>query len=1527
MKLTRITRVLVGATLAISLAVSANAAFTKTNTYAQGTFTDVKSDAWYAAEVASAYELGFMNGVSDTTFSPDGSVTVAEGITMASRVNAINSGKTIADTKGANWYDMYVAYAKENGIIKDGQFDSYTRAIKRFEMATLFYDAMPEGYYTAQNNVTAVPDVAANAEYAKKLLTLYNAGIVMGSDDYGTFYPNNNIKRSECAAIINRVAIPANRLKGSLLVNVKEDAYTLCYNTSFGGSKEGINSGWVYDNRGGPIKTTNTGTGILADISTEEGTALIREFNLMTSGRIVTETAITTTGDGVYMEFRDKDAKSTYQLKMLDKSWKILKADGSYETILENAQNKASVNFRFRIVTDLNAKTSTTYINDKNCGTYELLSDNILNFRFATDEEHTTSASPGAVNMVVNYAEYDDFTNFGTAAAYGWTTTGEIITRTKELVLKGSATAKNTFTPVNGLVCAETYFIIPDGQNFSYTLMSGASDVVKVEAKNGKLVSGGKEMYTLTKNMWYRLRIEADVNAGSADILLNGRKVGDVKLTTAAAVDSFAIVNEAGDTRFDYMKVYELVDHADYVPEPSTKASFDDYTVGLNICSLWRNGTHFGWACITPYDEPQPVLGYYDEGNPETADWEIKYMVEHGIDFQAFCWYPETSNQPLKDPRNGEQLYNGYMYAKYSDYMKYCLIWEAANSSHFKSEQFRNNVIPYWFENFFMDDRYLTIDNKLVLCVFGASKFADADYFGSVEGAKAEFDYLREEAKKHGFDGVIMLSCGSSSDTLANMGFDGAYAYNWGTAGNSVSTNTNGILNSAKVTSMYTVPTISVGFDSIPWHGSRYGNMTVADYKTAHEWVKNEYLPKYSTSGSWNDKLVMLSTWNEYGEGTYICPAGLNGFGYVDVIREEYTNLAKDHTDVIPDAVQKERINHMYAQYARLLRKEGWYKEVEDNSVLEPVKTILYTNETVTGTNMDNMTFGEDGLSGKSKTDNKDPLIITKEAVDINCDELKTLRITMKAPKDSYVEVFFTTEDDTAWTQGKSFGFKTTSDDMTSYVVKVTNGAWTGKLRQLRVDPVNEYDLAFTVKSVEFLSVKASAKSSLTVNDIEIKSTIPAIIGDDGDVYHPFDPTTAVNYILNVHYEWRKDAKTLTIFGNHKTFVYTVGSDKYTVDGAEKSLGYTLTTRDGLPMLSFTKLAKDLGYTVTKDGNNIAIKTSQYDLFNKTNNRPEADWEFNDFDSEGWVSNFFSLIVNGGTLQATSISDSQDPTMTLSPVALDTKKYNAIEIKVRYAYDNTNHSKQSATMYFITNKDSSWNETKTIRFPLASMDTEGEWETIKVDLTENPAWLNTVTSLRFDPFNAIGNMEFDYIKFIENPDYVYVAPEDMPFAISNGDAEQTSNVAFSTNNATITIVEDSEKKGNHVYNVAAKPGKNWSYFRQDTTFKAGKTYKIEYDIRVTGDNSGATTGVTGSINCNMRYPETGALNNFDHLVKGTTPITYEDGWVHVSLTWTVEKMDGIDGHQFTLYSNPNGENSVSFQVDNIVVTETDAVKE
>ena len=66
---------------------------------------------------------------------------------------------------------------------------------------------MPSGSYAARNTVqdNAIPDVSSSDLYADEIYTFYRAGILTGSDKNGTFYPTNDIKRSEVAAILSRM--------------------------------------------------------------------------------------------------------------------------------------------------------------------------------------------------------------------------------------------------------------------------------------------------------------------------------------------------------------------------------------------------------------------------------------------------------------------------------------------------------------------------------------------------------------------------------------------------------------------------------------------------------------------------------------------------------------------------------------------------------------------------------------------------------------------------------------------------------------------------------------------------------------------------------------------------------------------------------------------------------------------------------------------------------------------------------------------------------------------------------------------------------------------------------------------------------------------------------------------------------------------------------------------------------------------------------------------------------------------------
>ena len=184
-------------------------------------FSDVPEDAWYAADVEAVQEYGIINGVGDNRFDPDGTLTIAEALTMAVRTNARHNSAEVPVAEGA-WYQGAVNYATENGMISGTEFADYNANATRAQMAYLFANALPESEYTAINNVTALPDVKEQTQYSDEIFLLYNAGILTGSDKYGTFKPDDTIIRAEAAAIINRVVDPSKRKEVEVNIEPEE---------------------------------------------------------------------------------------------------------------------------------------------------------------------------------------------------------------------------------------------------------------------------------------------------------------------------------------------------------------------------------------------------------------------------------------------------------------------------------------------------------------------------------------------------------------------------------------------------------------------------------------------------------------------------------------------------------------------------------------------------------------------------------------------------------------------------------------------------------------------------------------------------------------------------------------------------------------------------------------------------------------------------------------------------------------------------------------------------------------------------------------------------------------------------------------------------------------------------------------------------------------------------------------------------------------------------------------------------------
>jgi hypothetical protein len=453
-----------------------------------------------------------------------------------------------------------------------------------------------------------------------------------------------------------------------------------------------------------------------------------------------------------------------------------------------------------------------------------------------------------------------------------------------------------------------------------FSLVTAGGNLACTNA-NGQLVP---LVTNYLSNLWYAIKAVANSPAGTAQIFVNG-KLALAASFTPPGTDFNGVGFRAGPGTMwvDDVRVYSWQDYpTNYVPQPVPVQG--NYLLGVQSCSLWEEGDGYaGWGYIEPQAQRRtPCLGWYDDGNPEAADWEIKWQVEHGIGFELYCWYRpnDAVNYPIKDGVLEQGLRDGFFNARYSQLKKFAIMYTDNGAGQTNPNDWTNNIIPYWIEYFFKDPRYLKLNGKPVISIYSYADFEND--FGGVAGGKQATDALRAACAQAGFPGVIILMeerNGSVSvmQQMQAMGVDYCYAYTWGTGDVPTQEQDNvNQRNAAASIGFQNIPSLSVGWENAPWTGSveTYGWATVPAYLNLVQWAKNSFMPTLPRN-SLGNRMVLLPNWNEFGEGAFIMPSTLAGFGYLDALREVFTGGGPGPS-LVPSDAQKRRFTVLYPNNA-----------------------------------------------------------------------------------------------------------------------------------------------------------------------------------------------------------------------------------------------------------------------------------------------------------------------------------------------------------------------------------------------------------------------------------------------------------------------------------------------------------------------------------------------------------------------------------------------------------------------------------
>ncbi len=179
-------------------------------------FTDVNKDGWYATAIRTVINKGLFAGVTDTTFAPDVAMSRAMFVTVLARLNNVDlttyvptTVKPFTDLTADQWFYNAVMWAYENELV-DGMtpttFDPDGK-ITREQMCVLFVrfaEAYDIELTATKPGVTFADESAIGSWAIDAVKTCQKAGLVDGMTPT-TFVPTTGATRAQVATIFTRL--------------------------------------------------------------------------------------------------------------------------------------------------------------------------------------------------------------------------------------------------------------------------------------------------------------------------------------------------------------------------------------------------------------------------------------------------------------------------------------------------------------------------------------------------------------------------------------------------------------------------------------------------------------------------------------------------------------------------------------------------------------------------------------------------------------------------------------------------------------------------------------------------------------------------------------------------------------------------------------------------------------------------------------------------------------------------------------------------------------------------------------------------------------------------------------------------------------------------------------------------------------------------------------------------------------------------------------------------------------------------
>lgn len=318
------------------------------------------------------------------------------------------------------------------------------------------------------------------------------------------------------------------------------------------------------------------------------------------------------------------------------------------------------------------------------------------------------------------------------------------------------------------------------------------------------------------------------------------------------------------------------------------------------------------------YQPRQPLWGYEMDDDPRVVEKWIDTALDYGVNTFIYDWYWYKAPDGYEGPFLESALNNGFLKAGNCDKMGFYLMWanHTVTYNMWNCHKYGDNdgilfesrvgwdsfkVIVKRFIDYFQKPNYVKIDGCPVLAIFSFNRFIEG--FGSLDEAVKAMDYLRAEVVKAGFRGLHLQEIQGmdtmeteenrawakqyakaldvASETLYIMGgFDPDYLVHA----------QNALEMRKKMESLFDVPVlpcVSIGWDASPRYPEHGRNDVthIHNSPTAFAAAFNDAV-QFVKDRPEQPQFVVVNAWNEWIEGAYLLPDRLNGFGYLQAIRD-----------------------------------------------------------------------------------------------------------------------------------------------------------------------------------------------------------------------------------------------------------------------------------------------------------------------------------------------------------------------------------------------------------------------------------------------------------------------------------------------------------------------------------------------------------------------------------------------------------------------------------------------------------------